>query len=255
MTKLGKDIVMATIGILAILFIFTILGFVFGKVHAGNLNGQAGFESVLYNLLHATSTHNDWTEAKIDECINLGITFVEGVSKANEVHDTLTFNINESAVADTGFCYALSANARSGGVLNVFYVNSYTSELIALSRRNIEDFGKDAEGGKSTAKFTYMFSEAFDTLLFYPIPDVDYVAHVISYKVSNWMAGTDTLCTLPLFHRVLAVEMAYAYAQLMTGTAEGFQRFATIKDGVLQAIYGLPPEPEKQIQSLGVEGQ
>jgi hypothetical protein len=252
---MARSIIQILIGIFVLIFGLLLLSLVCGEAEAGNLNGQAGYESVLYNLLHASSTHADWTEAKIDECINLGITFVEGVSKANEVHDTITFNINESAAADTGFCYALSADARSGGVLNVLYFNSNTAELMALSKRNIEDFGKDAVDGKSPADFTYMYSEAFDTLLVYPIPDRDDVMHVISYKVSDWMSGTDTTVTLPLFHRLLALEMAYGYAQLSTGTAEGFQRFTAIKESVLQALYGLPPEPEAQVQSLGIEGQ
>jgi hypothetical protein len=100
-----------------------------------------------------------------------------------------------------------------------------------------------------------MYSEAFDTLMVYPIPDRDDIMHIISYKVSDWMSGIDTTVTLPLFHRLLALEMAYGYAQAMTGTAEGFQRFQAIRQGVLEAIYGLPPEPEAQVQSLGIEGE
>ncbi len=259
MTKLGRDIIAAVIGILGLLFIVSMFAFVCGKAKAGNLNGQAGYETALLNLLHASSSHDDWTQAKIREFINEGITFVEGVSKENEVHDTITFNINESAAADTGFYYALSSDAASGGVLNVTYFNSNIGELVALSQRNIEDFGKDrpTEDAGSSAKFTYMYSEAFDTLMFYPIPQVAYVAHVISYKVSDWMTGTgaDTLVTLPLFHRLLALEMAYGYAMLSTGTAEGFGKFQAIKQGVLEAIYGLPPEPQIQVQSLGIEGE
>jgi len=252
---MGRDIVMGLILILMLIAMLTVCSVV---CRADNLNGQEGFEAVLLNMLHASSTHADWTETKIDELNNMGITFIEGVAKSNLVHDTLTFNINEDAVADTGFCYALSANARSGGVLNVFYVYSSggATELVALSQRNIEDFGKDrpTEDAGSSAKFTYMYSTAFDTLLLYPIPDKDYVMHIISYKVSNWMTGVaaDTVVTLPLFHRLLALEMAYGYAQLSTNTTEGFQRFTTIRQGVLEALYGLPPEPEAQVQSLGI---
>ena len=250
-----KRIATILLAIFTMLIGFMLLSFMCGQTKADNLNGQVGFQSVLYNMLHASSTHADWTEAKIDECINLGITFVEGVSKANEVHDTLTFNTNEDADADSGFCYALSSDARSGGVLNVLYFNSNTAELIALARRNIEDFGKDAISGKSPSKFTYMYSTAFDTLLVYPIPDRADMMHIISYKVSKWMTGVaaDTVVALPLFHRLLALEMAYGYAQVMTGTAEGFQRFQTIKESVLQSLYGLPPEPQTQVQSLGLE--
>ena len=250
-----KRIATILIAIFTMLIGFMLLSFMCDDAKAGNLNGQAGYEIALLNLLHASSGHDDWTQAKIREFINEGITFVEGVSKENEVHDTITFNINEDAAADTGFYYALSSDAASGGVLNVTYFNSNTLELIALAQRNIEDFGKDNIAGKSTADFTYMYSEAFDTLMFYPIPDVAYVAHIVSYKVSNWMTGVaaDTLVTLPLFHRLLALEMAYGYAMLSTGTAEGFGKFQAIKQGVLEAIYGLPPEPQIQVQSLGIE--
>lgn len=249
-----RQIITALIAILVLCLGLTFLSIV---CRAGNLNGQAGYEAALLNLLHASSGHDDWTQAKIREFINEGITFVEGVSKENEVHDTVTFAPGTSPI-DSAFLYTVSSDIASGGILNVFYMNTYVDELIALSRRNPEDFGKDDIGsGESGATFTYMFGDFDDTLMVYPKPDQPYVMHIVGYKVSDWMtgAGADTVVTLPLFHRLLALEMAYGYAMLSTGTAEGFGKFQAIRQGVLEAIYGLPPEPEKQVQSLGIEGQ
>lgn len=248
MTRHGRDMIAVLLFIALALLILTI------AARADELSTGSDYKDCLYNLLRADENSQDWDTTKVYRCVSMGITFVEGVSKANVVHDTLTFNTDFSTAADTGFFYALSTNAGSGGVLNVFYVDQNINDLISLSKRQLEDFGQDiASHSTDQSKRTYMWTEVHDSLLVYPLPDVSYVMHVISYKVSDWVVYNTATTGLPLFYRLLALEMAYGYAMLMTGTAEGFQKYSQVRRSVLEAIYSVPPEPQVEVQSLGME--
>lgn len=249
MSYLGKQLISILLGILVVVMVFFLLASTCG---ADELQYRIDYENCLYDLLHADENNDDWDTTKVWRAINMGITFVEGTGKKNEIHDTISFAMGTTPV-DTTLFYALSTHAASGGVLNVFYVDGEWNQLIALSKRPPEEFGKDhLTGQEPEAKRTYMFCEFGDTILVYPRPDIDYVMHIFSYKVSDWLDADSTEIELPMFHRLLALEMAYAYCQLMTGTQVGFSKYTQIKDGVLQAIFGLPPESVEEVQSLGI---
>lgn len=253
MTKMGKQIVSALLGIAFLLLLLSLCATV---CKADELKYRIDYENCLYNMLHADDANDDWTTAKLYRAINMGITFVEGVSQANQIHDTVSFAPGTAPV-DTSVFYALSTDAATGGVVNVVYLDDAQDELIALTKRPIEEFGKDHIGNQEPGSpRTYMFAEFGDSIIVYPRPDVDYVMHVFSYKVSDWLEGDSTEVTLPIYYRLLALEMAYAYAQLMTGTQNGFERYGQIRNNVLTAIYSVPPVPPKEIQPLGMnEGQ
>lgn len=233
-------------GIAFLLLVMVILATV---CRADELQYRIDYENCLYNLLHADENNADWDTAKVYRAINLGVTFVEGVSKSNEGHDTTTFNV---ARADTALLYALSTDAASGGVLNVVYYDEELDELRSLIKRPIDEFGKGITAQQQESKRTYMYSEINDTIMVYPRPDVAYVMHIFSYKVSDWLETDSSEVAMPPLLRLLALEMAYGYAQLMTGTDKGFQRYGEIRNNVLTVIYSIPPATPKDIQSLGI---
>jgi len=249
MTRMGRQMISALLAMAVLLLLLLVCATV---CRAVNLSTRADYETALYYMIHADVNNADWDTLKLHTAINMGITLVEGLSKKNEIHDTVSFAPGTSP-ADTSVFYALSTSAASGGVLNVLYLDEDKNELVALTKREIEDFGKDQIGNQEPGAIrTYMFAEFHDTIMVYPRPDIDYTMHVYSYKISNWLSLDTSSVGLPLFYRVLALEMAYGYACVMTGTQWGFERYQQIRNNVLSAIYAVPPAVPSEVQTLGL---
>lgn len=206
---------------------------------SADLSTKADMQTAVYMRIQATSSNNFWDTLKIQEAINRAMNFVEFHTKANISVDTIRLN------PDVYF-YQIPSAAACDGVLRVLRVNSVNGELEALTKRDVTEFGKADFMPQS------IYSVIGDSLMIYKIPDVTDLLYVFSWKQTSDLDTGTSVIGLPLAYRRMILDMAVGECARMAGDVGTWN---AVRQAITQEIYGLPPEPAKQSQPLGIEGK
>lgn len=236
-SRKDKSFVNMVIILFLAMFVYFPGWFVCDKADGASLSNRHEMQAAVYKWLRATAANNFMDSLRVQEGINRAMNFVEFHAKTNKICDTIHLN------PDTYF-YPIPSAAATDGVLRVLRANSVKGQLEALTQRDLTDFGK-AEFNPQT-----IYSVVGDSLMIYKTADVTDILYVFSWKQTDDLALPATTIDIPFAYRRMILDLAIAECERMRGN---MQVWNETRSAIMQEIFGLPAEPDKEPQELGLE--
>lgn len=224
------------VAMLALLLLaIVVISICMSKADGAELGTRSDLQIAVYDRMMYDSTNTRFPPAMVRRWINQSLAFVESRCKCNVVMDTIRMN------PDSIF-YDLPSGCEQEGVLLVAKLVNH--DLIAMSKRPVTDFGKE-----NFAAGTF-YSVVGDTLLVHKKPDANHLMYIWYWQMQGDLAADTTSISLATAYRASVVDYAEGLYRLALGDR---QTFETIKAAVLQDIFMMAAEPEKETQGFGVD--
>lgn len=228
---------MMTLGIaMCVVLLFAILILSICAVsNASELGTRSNMQVAVYDRMVYDSTNTRFPPSMVQRWINQGLAFVESRCKCNTVMDTIRMN-------EDSIFYDLPSGCEDEGILLIAKMVDH--DLVAMTKRPLTDFGKEEY---EAATF---YSVVADRFLVHKKPDASDLMYVWYWQMQGDLATDTTTIGLSTAYRSAVVDYAEAMYHL---ALKDRQTYETIKASILQDIFMMAAEPEKEIQGFGVD--